>query len=71
MMSPFLFQNTFVVRRTGLAIFADIIKTVTVFIKKYLMTQEKLKEIDIMYQNGINIFIFWYSKICCFPAKKR
>ena len=38
--------------------------------KKPLKTQKKSKELEIMYQNVIYIFIFWYSKICWFPVKK-
>ena len=37
--------------------------------KKYLKTQRKPKELEIMYQNTIYICIFWYSKICWFPMK--
>ena len=46
-----------ILRRPEVAIFADIIKIVTRFIKKYLKTQEKLKELEIMYQNAIYICI--------------
>ena len=48
-----LFQNTVILRRPGVAIFADIIKIVTFFIKKSLKTQEKLKELKILCQNAI------------------
>ena len=37
--------------------FADINKTVTIFIKKYLKTQEKLKELETMHQYAIYICI--------------
>ena len=40
-----LFKNTVILRRPGVAIFADIIKIVTMLIKKLLKTQEKLKEL--------------------------
>ena len=40
MTSEPLFQNTFILGRPGVAIFADIIKIVTMFIKS-LKTQEK------------------------------
>ena len=33
-------------------------------------TQEKIKELEVMYQNAIYIFISWYNKICWFPVKK-
>ena len=39
------FQNTLILRRPGVAIFPDIMKIVTIFIKKLLKTQEKLKEL--------------------------
>ena len=48
-----------------------MIKVVIMFIKKYLKTQKKLKELEIMYQNTIYICISWYSKICWFPVKKH
>ena len=48
MTSSFLLQNSFILRRPGVAIFANINKIVTIFIKK---TQEKLKELEIVYQN--------------------
>ena len=54
----FYFQNIIILRRSGVVIFADIIKIVTMTIKA------------IMYQNAIYICIFWYSKIYWFPAKK-
>ena len=58
-----LFQNTVILRRPGVAMFADIIKIISRFIKKILTTQEKLKELKVRYQNGIYICISWY-KIC-------
>ena len=57
MVSQPLFQNTVIFRRPGIANFADIIKIITRFIKKSLKTQEKLKELEIMYQNAIYAFI--------------
>ena len=50
------FQNIFVLR-PGVAIFADIIKIVTMFIKTTLKNQEKFEELEIMYLNGIYICI--------------
>ena len=38
-------------------------------LKKLIKTQEKFKELEVMYQNLIYICIFWYSKICWFPVK--
>ena len=52
-----LFQETFILRRPGIAIFADIIKVVTMFIKIILKIQEKSKDLEIMYQNAIYICI--------------
>ena len=49
-----LFQNTFNLRRSGVAIFAEIIKTVTI---TTTVTQEKSKEFEIMYQNSVYIYI--------------
>ena len=48
MTSSFLLQNSFILRRPSVAIFTNINKIVTIFIKK---TQEKLKELEIVYQN--------------------
>ena len=53
MMSQTLFQNTFILRRPGVAIFADVIKIITMFSKKIFKTQKKLKELEIMYENTI------------------
>ena len=39
-------------QRPGVAIFADIIKIVTIIIKKKENTQKKLIELKIMYQNA-------------------
>ena len=38
------FQNTFTLRRPRVAIFADIIKIMAMFIKKSLKTRKKIKE---------------------------
>ena len=65
-----LFQNTVILKRPVVAIFADIIKVLTRFTKKSPKTQEKFKELEIMYQNAIYICISWYKKICWFPVKK-
>ena len=59
-----LFQNTFILRRPRVAIFADIIKIVTMFIKTIFEDSKKLKELEIMDQNAIYICISWYSNIC-------
>ena len=41
----------------GLASFADIIEIVTFLLKQSLKTQEKLKELNILYQNAICTYI--------------
>ena len=50
-------MKQFILRRPGVAIFAAIIKILYRFIKKSLKTHEKLKELEIMYQNAIFICI--------------
>ena len=42
-------SNTFVLRRPGVAIFADIINIITMFIKMIFNIPEKLKELEIMH----------------------
>ena len=37
--------------------FPDIIKIVTIFLKTILKSKKKLKELEIMYQNAVYIFI--------------
>ena len=49
MTSKPVFQNTVVLGRPGVAIFADIIKIITMSIKKSLKIQEKLKQLEIMH----------------------
>ena len=41
-----LFQNIFISRRPGVAIFADIIKNVTIFIRTILKVSNKVKIIE-------------------------
>ena len=48
---------TFILRRPGVAIFADMIKIITMFIKTIIKDREKLKELEIMYKNLIYICI--------------
>ena len=69
-MTPYRsFWNIFNLRSPGEANFADIIKTVTMFIKKVFEDSKKVEKLEIMYQNAIYICIFWYTKICWFPMK--
>ena len=60
MTSLCFFQNTFILRRPRVAIFADIINILSMVIKKSLLkqAQKKLKELEIMYQNAsISVFL--------------
>ena len=58
MMSKSLLQNTFTLTSPGVVFFADIIKIVAMFTKTvFLKTQEKLKELEIMYPRAIHILI--------------
>ena len=70
MTSQHLFQNIFFLRKPKVAIFADIIKIVNMFIKKIFTDSKKLKELEFLHENAIFIFVSWYSKICWFPLKK-
>ena len=59
------FQKIFILRRPRTAIFADSIKTVTMFNKKMFKDSRKVKKkIEIIYQNRIYICISGYGKIC-------
>ena len=51
------FQNSLILRRPKVPIFADIIKIVTILIRQSLLAQKNLKELEIMYQNEIYISI--------------
>ena len=72
--SQLLFQDTFILRKPRVAIFADIIKNVTMFIKIIFKYLEKVKRIR-NYVGKSNLYldpmISWYSKICWFPVKKE
>ena len=52
-----LFQNTFILRRPKVTIFADIIKIVTMYIKTVLKVSKKIKEFELINQNAIYICI--------------
>ena len=39
------FQNTFILKRSRVVIFVDVIKTATVFIKKFFQDSRKVKRI--------------------------
>ena len=51
------FQNTLTLRRLGVAIFADIIKIVTMFIKTIIQDSRKVKRI-INYVSKSNLYLF-------------
>ena len=53
-----IFQKTLILRRSGVAIFADIIEIVTMFFKTTFKDSKKLKELDIIYENAIYNCIF-------------
>ena len=50
MTSQPLYQNTFILRKPWVAIFADIIKIVAMFIKTIFKDSKKLKELEVMCQ---------------------
>ena len=53
-----LFQNTVILRRSGVAIFADIIKMLTTFIKKIIKDSRKVKRIrNYLPIESISVFI--------------
>ena len=52
------FQNIFVLRRPGLAIFADIIKIVTMFIKTTLKDSIKVRRIK-FYVSKWNSYLYF------------
>ena len=47
----------FILRRPGVVIFGDIIKIVTMFIKRVTKDSGKVKKIEIMYQNPVFMWI--------------
>ena len=51
-------KKAVVLRRPGVTIFDEIIKILTIVLKKSLKIQEKLKELGIMHQNAIYTCIF-------------
>ena len=53
-----LFQNTFILRRPKVAIFADIIKIATMFVKTIFKDSKKLKELEIMCDKMQSISVF-------------
>ena len=58
MTSQPLFQNTFILRRPRVAIFADIIKIVTIFIKAILKGSKEVKRIR-NYLSKCNLYLYF------------
>ena len=58
MTSKTLFQNTVILRRPGVAIFADIIKIITRFIKKIFKDSRKAKKVR-NYVLKINLYQYF------------
>ena len=50
-------SNSFILKRPSVAIFADIIKIVTIFFNQSLKTQKSLKKLEIIHQDEIFICI--------------
>ena len=54
-----LFQNTFILKRPGEAVFADIIKIITRFIKKVFKDSRKIKRIK-NYVSKYNLYLYFF-----------
>ena len=63
------FQNTFILKRPRVVIFADIIKVVIIFIKTIFKTQKKIKRIRNYSQSSIYICFSSCNKVCRFSVK--
>ena len=61
MMSQPSFQNPFILRRPRVAIFADIIKIVTMFIKTIFKDSKKIKRIR-NYVSKCNLYLYFSIK---------
>ena len=57
MTSKLLFQNAFILRKPRVAIFADIIKIVTMFIKKMFEDSKKVKRIRNNASKSLSVFL--------------
>ena len=58
MTSQPLFQNAFILRRPGVAIFVDIIEIVTIFIKTKFEDSRKIKRIR-NYASKFNLYLYF------------
>ena len=63
-------KNTFILKRPRVAIFADIIKVVTIFIKTIFKDSKKFKRIRNYSQSSVFIYFSSCNKICRFLVKK-
>ena len=52
------FQNTLTLRKSGAAIFADIVKIVTIFIKTIIQDLRKVKRIR-NYESKSNLYLYF------------
>ena len=59
--SELLFQNTVILKRPGVAIFANIIKIVTIFIKTIFKDSRKVKRIR-KYVSKCNLYLHFLIK---------
>ena len=64
MTSSTFFENTFVLRRPGVVIFADIIKIVTILIKKIFKDSRKVKRIR-NYVSKCYLYLYFLIKQKC------
>ena len=69
MTSSPLFQKAIILERPGIAIWLTSSKLQPCLLRQSLKTQEKLKELETVYENAIYICISSYSTICWFPVK--
>ena len=64
MTSKPLFRNNFILRRSRVANFADMIKIASMFIKTTFKDLKKIKELENTNLNAIYNRASWYNKSC-------
>ena len=70
MMSLSLFQNTLIIRRTRVAIFADIIKTVTIFLKAIIKNLRKVKRNrNYVSKSNLHLYFLMWQNLLTFGGK--
>ena len=70
MMSLSLFQNTLIIRRTRVAIFADIIKTVTIFLKAIIKNLRKVKRNrNYVSKSNLHLYFLMWQNLLIFGGK--